>query len=62
MKEVHTRVLTPRSPDDVYGYLVDFENQAEWLDVLSSELVSGDPGDRREIPAAGEAGLEGPDQ
>jgi hypothetical protein len=41
VKEVHTRVLTPRSPDDVYGYLVDFENQAEWLDVLSSELVSG---------------------
>jgi hypothetical protein len=45
MKKVHTRVVTPKSPDDVYAYLVDFANQAEWrFDVLSSELVAGDTG------------------
>jgi hypothetical protein len=45
MKKVHTRVLTPKSADDVYGYLVDFANQADWrFDVLSSELVAGEAG------------------
>ena len=38
MKQVTTRVTTPRSPEEVYAYLVDFDNQAEWrFDVLASE-------------------------
>ena len=45
MKQVETRVTTPRSPEDVYAYLADFNNQAEWrFDVISSELTSGEPG------------------
>ena len=45
MKQVETRVTTPRSPEDVYAYLADFNNQAEWrFDVVSSELTSGEPG------------------
>jgi hypothetical protein len=46
MKQVHTRVVTPKSAEDVYAYLVDFANQAEWrFDVLSSELVTGETGE-----------------
>ena len=38
MKQVTTRVVTPRSPEEVHAYLVDFDNQAEWrFDVLASE-------------------------
>jgi hypothetical protein len=45
MKQVESRVTTPRSPEDAYAYLADFNNQAEWrFDVVSSELVSGEPG------------------
>jgi Polyketide cyclase / dehydrase and lipid transport len=45
MKQVETRVTTPRSPHDVYAYLVDFTNQREWrFDVLDSELISGEAG------------------
>ena len=45
MKQVETRVTTPRSPEDVYAYLADFNHQAEWrVDVVSSELASGEPG------------------
>jgi uncharacterized protein YndB with AHSA1/START domain len=45
MKQVQTNVTTPRSPDEVYAYLVDFANQAEWrFDVLESELVQGEVG------------------
>jgi carbon monoxide dehydrogenase subunit G len=45
MKTVHTRVVTPKSAEDVYGYLVDFTNQADWrFDVITSELVTGEPG------------------
>ena len=45
MKQVTTRVITPRSPEEVYAYLVDFNHQAEWrFDVLESELTGGDPG------------------
>ena len=48
MKRVETRVTTPRSPEDVYAYLADFNNQAEWrFDVVSSELISGEPADFR---------------
>jgi hypothetical protein len=45
VKKMQRRVVTTLSPDEVYQYLVDFRNQAEWrFDVLSSELVSGEPG------------------
>ena len=45
MKQVTTRVVTPRSPEEVYAYLVDFDNQAEWrFDVLASERTSGETG------------------
>ena len=45
MKQVETRVTTPRSQEEVYAYLADFDNQAEWrFDVVSSELMSGEPG------------------
>lgn len=45
MKQVETRVTTPRSPEEVYAYLADFDNQAEWrFDVVSSELMSGEAG------------------
>ena len=45
MKQVTTRVITPRSPEEVYAYLVDFDNQAEWrFDVLASELNAGEAG------------------
>jgi uncharacterized protein YndB with AHSA1/START domain len=45
MKQVETRVTTPRSREEVYAYLADFNNQAQWrFDVLSSELISGEPG------------------
>ena len=45
MKQVTTHVTTPRSPEEVYAYLVDFDNQAEWrFDVLASELTSGATG------------------
>ena len=29
VKQATTRVTTPRSPEEVYAYLVDFDNQAE---------------------------------
>ncbi|HEV7980255.1 SRPBCC family protein [Amycolatopsis sp.] len=45
MKKVHTRVVTAKPAEEVYAYLVDFTNQADWrFDVLTSELVSGDVG------------------
>jgi uncharacterized membrane protein len=45
MKQVETRVTTPRPQEEVYAYLADFNNQAEWrYDVISSELTSGEPG------------------
>ncbi len=45
MKQVTTRVITPRSPEEVYAYLVDFDNQADWrFDVLASERTSGEVG------------------
>ena len=45
MKTVHSKVTTSRPADEVYAYLADFANQAEWrFDVLSSELSSGEPG------------------
>ena len=45
MKKVQTNVNTARSPQEVYEYLVDFSNQAEWrFDVLESELVQGEAG------------------
>jgi len=45
MKQVETRVTTLRSPQDVYAYLVDFDNQREWrFDVVGSELISGEAG------------------
>ena len=45
MKQVTTRVITPRSPEEVYAYLADFDNQAEWrYDVLASERTSGEVG------------------
>ncbi|WP_370946571.1 SRPBCC family protein [Amycolatopsis sp. cg5] len=45
MKKVQTKVVTTWPVEDVYGYLVDFTNQAEWrFDVLASELVSGETG------------------
>ena len=45
MKQVTTRVITPRSPEEVYAYLVDFDNQAEWrFDVLASQRTSGEVG------------------
>jgi Polyketide cyclase / dehydrase and lipid transport len=45
MKRVQTNVTTLRSPDEVYDYLVDFANQAEWrFDVLESKLVQGETG------------------
>jgi uncharacterized protein YndB with AHSA1/START domain len=46
MKQVTTRVVTPRSPEEVYAYLVDFDNQAEWrFDVLASERTGGETGE-----------------
>jgi hypothetical protein len=45
MRKVQTNVSTSRSPQEVYDYLVDFENQAEWrFDVLDSRLVQGEKG------------------
>jgi hypothetical protein len=45
MKKVQTNVSTRRSPQEVYEYLADFSNQAEWrFDVLESELVQGETG------------------
>jgi uncharacterized protein YndB with AHSA1/START domain len=45
VKQVTTRVITPRSPEEVYAYLVDFDNQAEWrFDVLASERTGGEAG------------------
>ena len=45
MKQVTTRVITPRSPEEAYAYLVDFDNQAEWrFDVLASERTGGETG------------------
>lgn len=45
MKEVQTNVTTSRTPEEVYAYLADFANQAEWrFDVLESELVEGEAG------------------
>ncbi len=45
MKRVQTNVSSGRSPEEVYAYLVDFTNQAEWrFDVLRSELVAGATG------------------
>ncbi len=46
MKQVTTRVVTPRSPEEVYAYLVDFDNQAEWrFDVISSKRTGGETGE-----------------
>jgi len=45
MKKVQTNVRTKRPPEEVYAYLADFNNQAEWrFDVLESELVEGETG------------------
>lgn len=45
MKQVESTVTTPRSQADVYAYLADFANQAEWrFDVLASELIAGEAG------------------
>jgi hypothetical protein len=45
MKQVHSRVVTPKPIDEVYGYLVDFTNQPEWrFDVVTSALASGERG------------------
>lgn len=45
MKQVQTNVTTSRTPEEVYAYLADFANQAEWrFDVLESELVQGEAG------------------
>ena len=45
MKKVQTNVNTGLPPHEVYEYLVDFSNQAEWrFDVLESELVQGEAG------------------
>jgi uncharacterized membrane protein len=45
MKQVQTNVTTRRTPEEVYAYLADFANQAEWrFDVLESELVQGEAG------------------
>ena len=45
MKQVESHVTTPRSQEEVYAYLADFNNQAEWrFDVVSSELHSGEHG------------------
>lgn len=45
MKKVKTRVVTAKPAEEVYAYLVDFTNQADWrFDVLTSELVSGEVG------------------
>lgn len=46
MRLVRTTVTTPRPADEVYGFLVDFENQARWrFDVLTSELIAGETGE-----------------
>ena len=45
MKQVQTNVTTSRTPEEVYAYLADFSNQAEWrFDVLESELAEGETG------------------
>jgi uncharacterized protein YndB with AHSA1/START domain len=45
VKQVTSRVVTPRSPEEVYAYLVNFDNQTEWrFDVLASELTAGEAG------------------
>lgn len=45
MKKVQAKVSTPKSPQEVYEYLVDFERHPEWrFDVLDSKLVQGDKG------------------
>lgn len=45
MKQVQTNVSTKRTPEEVYAYLADFANQAEWrFDVVESELVQGETG------------------
>ena len=42
MKQVQSRVVTPKSIDEVYAYLADFTNQPEWrFDVVSCSLASG---------------------
>jgi hypothetical protein len=39
VKQVQTTVSTPRPPEEVYSYLVDFGNQTESrFDVLESRL------------------------
>ena len=45
MKTVQTTVSSPKPPEEVYAYLVDFGNQPEWrFDVLESGLVGGEAG------------------
>jgi len=45
MKKLVARVSTPRSPQEVYDYLVDFERHPEWrFDVVESKLVDGETG------------------
>lgn len=45
MKKVQTKVFTARPAAEVYDYLADFDNQAQWrFDVVSSTLQSGSKG------------------
>ncbi|WP_410656463.1 SRPBCC family protein [Amycolatopsis sp. lyj-112] len=42
MKQVRSRVVTPKPIDEVYEYLADFTNQPEWrFDVVSCSLAAG---------------------
>ena len=45
MKTAHTRVTTPKSPQEAYDYLVDFTRHPKWrFDVIESELIAGEAG------------------
>jgi uncharacterized protein YndB with AHSA1/START domain len=45
VKKVQAKVTTPKSPREVYDYIVDFERHPEWrFDVLESKLVQGEKG------------------
>jgi hypothetical protein len=45
LKNVQAKISTPKSPQEVYDYLVDFERHPEWrFDVLESRLVQGETG------------------
>ncbi|MBB5854970.1 SRPBCC family protein [Amycolatopsis umgeniensis] len=46
MKQVQSRVITPKPIDEVYAYLADFTNQPEWrFDVISCSLAAGTGGE-----------------